>query len=1004
MKFSRRKFLGLTGTGAAASMLGSLGLIPGTAEGFNGEFKLKGAKEIPTTCPFCGVGCGAIMAVRDGKIINIEGDPDHPISEGSLCSKGASMIQMSGNAMRLTKVKYRAPGSDRWEEKSWDWALGEIAGRIKATRDKHWIEKDEKGNLVNRTEAIASVGSVFLGSEEAYLLSKLMRSLGLVFMENEARLCVSSAIAANDETVGRGPMTNHWRDLGNSDCIMVAGGNAAETFPNAFKWVVKAKEKGAKLIHVDPRFTRTSAHADVFVRLRSGTDVAFFGGMIKYLVDDMEKNPDQYNLDYIREYTTAAFLIDPNFGFEDGLFTGFDASKKSYDTSTWKYQVGEIVEGKKGEEPKGGLPLMDGSLKDPNCAFQLLRKHFSRYTPEMVSAITGVPKETFLEACRTFCATGAKGKAGAVILSSGACEHSHGTQNVRCVGILQLLLGNFGVAGGGINGIAGAVNGLGCSLQGLVFHWLPGALPVPTAADQALDKYLERVTPPESKMPGAASAWMGRPKHFISLLKAWYGDNATPENDYGFHWLPKAGGNHSWIPLFNAMNDGKIKGLVSWAMNPAVSGPSSETTRKAMEKLEWLVVTDLWETETAAFWKRPGGRPADIKTEVFLLPAACSLEKEGSVTNSCRWMQWRYKGASPPGDARSDLWILTGLRNKLSELYGSQKGPNAEAITKMQWDYGDDPDVHRVAKEINGYDLKTGKLLENLTKLQKDGTTSAGDWLYCGSYNEEGNHAADRGTEDPTGMGLFPKWAWAWPLNRRIFYNRASVDLSGKPWDEKRPVIRWDEGVKKWIGDAPDHGAPPGKVYPFIMNWEGRGRIFGLKRREGPFPEHYEPFESPVKNILSSQQNNPTSMVFEEKLGTPEDYPILATTFRVTEHMHTGAVTRNLPWLNELMPAMFVEMSEELAAERGVQSGDEVSIRSARGHIKALALVTKRIKPFKVDGRVVHQVGMPWNWGFMGLATGDSANSLTPRVVDSNTMIPEFRAFLCDIKKAQGGN
>lgn len=999
MKISRRNFFGLTGAGLAAPLIGSLGLIPGTAKASKGEYKLKGAKEVPTTCPFCGVGCGAIMAVRDGKIINVEGDPDHPISEGSLCSKGASMYQIAHNERRLTQVKYRAPGSNKWEVKSWDWAIAEIAKKIKATRDNNWIERDKDGNLVNRTEAIASVGSVFINSEEAYLLSKLMRSLGVVYIENEARLCVSSAVAANSETVGRGPMTNHWIDLGNSDCIMVIGGNAAETFPNAFKWIVKAKEKGARLIHVDPRFTRTSANSDIYARLRTGTDIAFLGGMIKYLLDDMEKDPDHYNMDYIREYTNASFLIHPGFSFEDGLFSGYDPAKKSYDTSTWKYQLSEIVEGEEGEEPTGGVPLMDKSLQDPRCAFQLLKKHFSRYDADTVCSITGTPKETFLDVCRTFCATGAKGKAGAVIFSSGLCEHSHGTQNVRCLGILQLLLGNIGVAGGGLNGIAGAANGLGCSLQGLVFHWLPGGLPVVKAPDQDLGKYLQRVTPPKSKMEKTASAWLGRPKHFMSLLKAWYGDNATEENDYGFNRLPKAGGNYTWIPLFNAMSEEKIKGFFVWGMNPASSGPSSEVTRSAMEKLEWMVVSDLWETETAAFWKRPGSTPENIKTEVFMLPAACSLEKEGSVTSSCRWMQWRYKGGDPPGDAKMDLWILNKLRGKLQELYTREKGPNGEAITAMSWDYGDPPDVHKVAKEINGYDLKTGKLLANLTKLQKDGTTSAGNWIFSGSYNEEGNHSAGRDTEDTTGIGLFPKWAWAWPLNRRIFFNRASVDLNGRPWDEKRPVITWDAGAKKWTGDAPDHGAPPGAVLPFIMNMEGRGRIFGLKRREGPFPEHYEPFETPVKNILSSQQNNPAAKVFEDKIGAPREFPVLATTFRLTEHMHTGAITRNLGWLKELVPAMFVEMSEELAAERNIRCGEEVFIKTARGKIKALALVTGRIKPFKINGTMVHQVGLPWHWGFMGLAKGDSTNVLTPRIVDTNTWIPELRAFLCDIRK-----
>ena len=989
MGMTRRDFLKVSGvaTGAASAGLFSMKALGAKAEDL--RLRIRYAKQTTTICPYCGVGCGMIVSTTNGKVIHIEGDPDHPINEGSLCSKGGTLYQVVDNERRLKKVLYRAPGKDRWEEKSWNWAINEISARIQATRDDNWIEKDGNGNTVRRTEAIASVGSVFLNSEEAYTYSKFLRALGVVYIENEARLCISSAVAANSETVGRGPMTNHWRDLGNSDCIMVIGGNTAETFPNAFKWVTRAKEKGGKLIHVDPRFTRTSVNADIYARIRTGTDIAFIGGMIHYLLEDIGENPDQYNLEYIREYTNAAFLINSGFGFKDGLFTGYDAAKKSYNKSTWQYQVDEQ-----------GIPKTDKTLEDPNCVFHLLKKHFSRYDAETVCKITGTPKDVYLEACKTFCATGAKGKAGAIVFSSGACEHTHGTQNVRSYGILQLLLGNIGIAGGGLNGIAGAVNGLGCTLQGLVFHWLPGALPTPKAQDQSLAEYLERVTPPKSPIPKTASPWRSRPKHVISLLKAWYGEKATAANDYGFGLLPKVGGNHSWMPLFKAVEAGKIKGLICWGMNPAVSGPSSEATRQAMGKLDWMVVADLWETETAGFWKRPGSTPAQNRTEVFLLPAACSVEKEGSVTSSCRWMQWRTAAVRPPGEAKSDLWILDRLFKAVQGRYRNQGGPHAEAILDMQWNYGpgDQPDVHAVAREINGYDLESGKLLPSLGKLKDDGSTSCGNWLFSGSYTEKGNMAARRGGVDTSNIGLYSEWAWSWPLNRRIWYNRASVDLKGRPWDEKRAVIQWDGSAGKWRGDVPDGGAPPGAIYPFIMKPEGRGRLFGMGRVDGPLPEHYEPWESPVTNVMSSQQSSPVLKIWEDKKGSSKEYPILATTFRLVEHMHTGAVTRNLPGLVELMPDMFVEMDHELAKEKGIKGGDKVRIVSARGQIEAVACVTNRLKPFHLNGRTVHQVAMPWHFGYEGLATGDSANCLTPQVADANTMIPEFRAFLCDVQ------
>ncbi len=990
MELNRRDFLKLSGAGAGSLFLYGL-LKPETALALPRRLPLrKRIGERTTICPYCGVGCGAIMAVEDGKVVNIEGDPDHPINEGSLCSKGASLRQLADNSSRLTRVLYRRPGGTEWEEKTWDWTIEQIARKIKETRDARWIDRDKEGLVVNRTEAVASVGSVFPNSEEAYLMTKLQRALGMVYIENEARLCVSTAVSANNETLGRGPMTNHWIDLGNSDCIVAIGGNVAETFPNAFKWITWAMEKGAKFIHVDPRFTRTSAKADIYARLRSGTDIAFVGGMIKYVLDDMAKNPQNYNMEYVREYTNASFLVNPDFGFRDGLFTGWDETKKSYDKTTWGYQLDEA-----------GIPRMDGSLQDPNCVFQLLKKHFSRYNADTVCQITGTPRDIYLKVCRNYAATGAPGKAGAIVFSSGACEHTHGTQNVRSYGILQLLLGNIGVAGGGLNGIAGAVNGLGCSLQGRLFHWLPGALPPPMAQHDTLEKYVNGVTSPKSNVPMTASPWTSRPNHIVSLLKAWYGEQATSDNEFGYHYLPRRGGNYSWMNLFEAMHAATIKGLICWAINPAVSGVNSTYTREALEKLDWMVVIDLFETETAAVWKAPGIDPVNNNTEVFLLPAASSLEKEGSVTSSARWMQWRYKGANPPGEAKEDLYIINKLGLELKELYAKEGGPNADAITKLAWDYGEPPDVHRVAREINGYDLTTGKLLPSLGNLKGDGSTSCGNWLFSGSYTEEGNMAARRDLTDDTGIRLFPSWAWVWPLNRRIWYNRASVDLSGVPWDKEHPVIRWDAAGEKWVGDVPDGGPPPGAIHPFIMNWEGRARLFGPGRPDGPLPEHYEPYESPAVNLMSPIQCSPVLAFYAgEVKGERDKYPILATTFRVVEHLHSGSFTRNLPWLAEMMPEMFVEISEELAAEKGITSGSKVVIRCARGEVGAVAMVTKRLQPLPLNGSYIHQIALPWHWGYMGLSKGDSANVLTARVCDPNTMMPEYRAFLCDVSKA----
>ncbi len=795
-------------------------------------------------------------------------------------------------------------------------------------------------------------------------------------------------------------MTNHWNDIGNSDCILAIGSNPAENHPAGFGWVITAKERGAKLISVDPRFTRTSSKADIYAPLRSGTDVAFIGGMIKYVLDDMEHNPDSYNMTYVAEYTNAPYLIDPGFKGPadlDGLFSGYDATKRSYDKSTWSYQMDDK-----------GIPKKDKTLQDPNCVFQLLKKQYARYTPDKVCGITGTPQDTFMEICRTYAATGKPGKAGTIMYAMGTTQHTNGTQMIRSYAILQLLLANIGIAGGGINALRGESNVQGSTDHCLLFHILPGYLKTPINKDETLEKYLKRVTPTTND-PKSANWWQHTPKYMVSLLKAWYGDSANKGNEFNYQNLPKNSGDYSWISLFEAMYEGTIKGLMCWGQNPAVGGPNANMERKALENLDWLVAVDLWETETAAFWKRPGVNPADIKTEVFLLPAAASFEKEGSVTNSGRWSQWRYKCADAPGEALPDLDIIANLMTNIRGLYNGDAGaPHRGAILDLTWDYGEHPDSHQVAKEINGYDLATGKLLPSFGKLKNDGTTTSGNWLYCASYTEEGNMAARRDpTPGPFNIGLNPKWAWCWPVNRRIIYNRASVDLNGEPWDKEHPVIWWQGG--KWVGDVPDGGWPPMAVdpdktrHPFIMKPEGHARIFGAGMADGPFPEHYEPWESPAENTLSGTQNDPAFKIWGGPMdfkGTPDKYPIVCTTYRLVEHWQAGQMTRNLPWMVELQPEMFVELSEELAAEKGIVNGGKVIVETARGKVEAVSVVTKRFKPFQINGRQVHQIGMPWHWGYTGLSTGDSANVLTPHVGDANTMIPEFKAFLCDVRRA----
>ncbi|MBW2121220.1 MAG: formate dehydrogenase-N subunit alpha, partial [Deltaproteobacteria bacterium] len=665
----------------------------------------------------------------------------------------------------------------------------------------------------------------------------------------------------------------------------------------------------------------------------------------------------------------------------------------------------------------------DPTMQDPHCVFQLLKKQYSRYTPELVSEITGTPKETMLRIWETYASTGRTGRAGTIMYAMGWTQHTVGVQNIRAMAIIQLILGNMGVAGGGVNALRGESNVQGSTDHCLLFHILPGYLKTPRASLPTLKAYNEKFTPKTSD-PKSANWWGNYPKYSVSLLKAFFGDNATRENDFGYSWLPKLddGENYSWLMLFDEMYKGKFSGFFAWGQNPACSGANAQKNRIAMAKLDWMVTVNIFPSETSEFWRGPGMRPRNIKTEVFRLPCAVSFGKEGSITNSGRWMQWRYRGGDSPGKALPDSEIINELFHRVRGLYQKEGGVFAEPILNLWWDYGyPKVDVHKVAREVNGYFLedttvkgktfRKGTLVPSFAFLKADGSTCSGNWLYCNSYTEKGNMAARRGTRDaPNRIGLYPEWSWAWPVNRRVLYNRASVDENGQPWDKDQWVIKWENG--RWIGDVPDGGWPPlsnkAKTrYAFIMKPEGYARIFGPGRADGPFPEHYEPYECPIeKNPLSGQKINPTIRIISPATNTPLDvafscdprYPIVATTYRMTEHWQTGVMTRHCPWLLEAQPQQWVEISKELAKLKGIRNGDLCVVRSARGEVEAVAIVTVRFKPFNIAGQVIHQIGLPWCFGWLTPRNGgDSTNLLTPSIGDANTMIPETKAFMVNI-------
>ena len=769
------------------------------------------------------------------------------------------------------------------------------------------------------------------------------------------------------------------------------------------KWVEKAMDKGATLISVDPRFTRTSSKADIYTALRSGTDIPFLGGMMNYILSN-----NKFHKEYAANYTNASFIVGSKFDFKDGLFTGYDPKKKKYDKSQWAF-----------EKDGNGVPKRDLSLKDPRCVFQLMKKHYSRYTPKTVSAITGTPEADLKKVWETYAETGAVDKTGTIMYAMGWTQHTVGVQNIRMMAMIQLMLGNMGRAGGGVNALRGESNVQGSTDHCLLFHILPGYMATPSTKLPKLADYLKRRA--KSNDPLSANWWQNEPKYMVSFLKSMFGEAATADNDFGYDWMPKldAGKTYSWLDIFDDMYKGNFKGFFAWGQNPACSGANSNKTRQALGKLDWMVNVNIFDNETASFWKGPGMKPDEIKTEVFFLPCYTSVEKEGSITNSGRWMQWRYAAAKPPRGTMGDGEIMVKLFEKVRELYESD-GKFPEPIKNFRWDFVKDGkfDSHAVAKLVNGYfekdatvkgkSFKKGTLVPSFAYLLTDGSTSSGNWLYCNSYTEKGNMAARRGKKDPTGMGLYPEWSWCWPVNRRIIYNRASVDLNGKPWSPDKNILEYKDG--KWVGDVPDGGWPPmtnkeKTKRPFIMKPDGVGSVFGPGRADGPFPEHYEPLECPVpKNLMSSQRINPVAPVY----GTEADahfscdprFPFVGTTYRVTEHWQTGILTRWQPWLLELQPQLFVEMSNELGKLKGINNGDKCKVSSARGEVEAVAIVTGRFKPFKVQGTTVHQIGLPWCFGWIYPKDGgDSANLLTASTGDPNTRIPETKAFMVNVEK-----
>ncbi|MBP1759451.1 MAG: formate dehydrogenase subunit alpha [Firmicutes bacterium] len=804
-------------------------------------------------------------------------------------------------------------------------------------------------------------------------------------------------------------MTNSWSDLQNSEVFLIAGSNCAENHPIAMRWIHRAMEKGAKMIVVDPRFTRTASKADVFAQIRPGTDIAYLGAIIRYIIEEK-----LYDEDYIRNNTNSLHKLNKAYKFEEGVFSGFDPKTRKYSTGSWSYQLGA-----------DNLPLKANSLDDPDCVLSKLKEHYSRYTFETAEKITGIPAAKIKEIADTFC----KARPGSILYALGMTQHTTGVQGIRTYAIIQLLLGNIGKAGGGINALRGEPNVQGSTDMANLFNNLPGYLPHPISTDKTLQDYLVR--------NGSVQE-----KPIVALLKAWFGENATKENDYCFNYIPKnnPATNAPMTKIFEFMEAGQFKLLFNFGSNSLVSIANRQLVRSALRKLDMMVVADLFEVETAQFWREPGVNPAEIQTEVIMFPAAFVYEKAGSLTNSARWIQWKDAAIKPLGEAKPDLDIVDELFKKIRELYKGSSEEKDAPILKARWDYGHDGEASalKVLQELSGYDETTGKLLPTLGDYLKApvGSVSTGCWIYAG-VTGNGNLAARRNNADPSGLGIYKDWTFAWPANIRILYNRASCDKQGQPLDPKRKLVWWDADKKVWAGNdgadvidkAKGPDTPEG-MQSFRMNPEGVGRLFtasftsGLPTTpppngqpvmgvrpaglcvDGPLPEFYEPTESPTVNLLHPNVSEspiaivPSAFPEIQKRGRPEDYPYVLTTYALVEHFCAGGITRNIPWLNELMPEPFAEISKNLAQKIGAKEGDKVEVSSARGKVTVRCLVTDRLQTYKTNGKDTETIGMPWSWGFASLSPGPSTNDLTIASIDPGAGTPETKVCLVNIRRA----
>lgn len=987
MSVTRREFLQSTGLTAAGALTGGFSLLTGCSVD---PEKLKGARKIYTICPGCSLGCGINVFVRKNRLVDIAGDRDHPVNEGMICPRAVLVKQFTDDPenKRLKNVLYRKPGSSEWEQIPLKNAVSLIAERMKETRERTFIKKAD-GVTYNRTDGIVFLAGNWLYNEELYLLGKLSRILGSNLIDHESSIYSGTSFTALSETLGFASSTNPLTDVENSDVVLVIGSNLVENYPLAVKHIMKVKDKGGKIITIDPRFTRTSSISDTHISILPGTDTAFTNGIINYILKNR-----LFNREYLAGYTNASFLINPDYSFNEGIFSGYQGETSNYDSITWTYQI-----------DAKGIPKRDRTLKNPGTVFQLLKKHVSRYTPAVVSDITGCSVEEFLQMAEIYSETGKSHKSGSIIFSSASVRQLAGKQNVRSYAILQLILGNIGVSGGGLIQLGRGMNDQGAADNGTRWNSLPGYLRGPNPEFHPdLTSYIENVTPQTNDpmsynimgIDGSKKGKGNTGRFMVNLLKAWFGGDSTDNPEEIYNWLPRSSEPFNYSDFFSHIMSGKIEGAVLLNTDPVRELPGRNSSIGVLKNLKWLVCGAYSETGASSFWKNSTEPPEKIMTEVFLIPQALPFEKRGCVTNTDRWIQWCDAPLDTPDETVSALDFLGMLFTRIRKLYRNGSGTFPMPVLGARWDYSGSnmkSDPRLVLKEMNGIDTRNNLLLETYRQMRHDGMTYGGNWLYSGCVTIRGNRTGDRDKRGKDQSASQRRWGWSWPMNMRILHNLAGVDRKGMPIKKGKAVIQWDGN--NWKGDATYGSWEPGSKYPFVKFEEGLARIFSASISDGPLPEYYESPGSPFTNPLNSIRTNPvfTNLLKREKNLFEKDLPHLGTVVRAGDYCDYS-LSGSLPLEKELVPGIFCEISRELADNLGIMSGDIVWIRTSRGKMKMPVMVTRRLKPYIINGILKHLVTISDNGDIF-----NPVNTLIYGFSDPDSGILETGFFMTGIDK-----